>query len=45
VPLFARESDLAFLSEYMSEQAKTLLLRFALKFPRPRRSFPTKNIA
>ena len=32
VSLFARESDLAFLSEYTSEQAKTLLLRFALKF-------------
>jgi hypothetical protein len=32
VPLFARESDLAFLSEYTSEQVNTLLLRFALKF-------------
>jgi hypothetical protein len=32
VPLFARESDLAFLSQYTNEQANTSLLRFALKF-------------
>src|SRR5436309_2732485 len=32
VPLFSRESDIAFLSEYTSEQANTMLLHFALKF-------------
>jgi hypothetical protein len=32
VPFLARESDMAFLSDYPSEQANTMVLRFALKF-------------
>ncbi len=32
VPLFSRESDIAFLSKYPEDEAGVILLRFALKF-------------
>jgi hypothetical protein len=32
VPLFSRESDIAFLSEYPTDRANAILLRFALKY-------------
>ena len=32
VPLFSRESDIEFLSEYGTKRANSLLLNFALKF-------------
>ena len=32
VPLYSRESDISFLSDYSSDKASLILLRFALKF-------------